>query len=95
MAAYVALVHKDRGTTYGVSFPDLPGCISAGDTMDEALANAAEALAGHLALMREDGDVVPTPRTAEAIRSDETLADERAGATVKIVTSAAALSGAK
>ena len=47
-----ALVHKDRGTSYGVSCPDLPGCISAGDTMDEALANAAEALAGHLALMR-------------------------------------------
>jgi predicted RNase H-like HicB family nuclease len=45
MAGYVALVHKDQGTSYGVSFPDLPGCISAGDTMDEALANGADALA--------------------------------------------------
>ncbi|KAB2876452.1 MAG: HicB family protein, partial [Bauldia sp.] len=42
MAGYVALVHKNAGTSYGVSFPDLPGCISAGDTLDEALANAAE-----------------------------------------------------
>ena len=47
MAEYVALVHKDARTSYGVSFPDVPGCVSAGDTMQEALANAAEALAGH------------------------------------------------
>ena len=32
MACYIALVHKDEGTSYGVSFPDVPGCISAGDT---------------------------------------------------------------
>jgi predicted RNase H-like HicB family nuclease len=31
-AGYIALVHKDNGTSYGVSFPDVPGCISAGDT---------------------------------------------------------------
>ena len=52
MAGYIALVHKDEGTSYGVSFPDVLGCISAGDTFEEAVANAAEALDGHLALMR-------------------------------------------
>ena len=31
---YIALVHKDTDTSYGVSFPDLPGCISAGDTFE-------------------------------------------------------------
>ena len=41
MAGYIALVHKDEGTSYGVSFPDVPGCISAGDTLEEAVANAA------------------------------------------------------
>ena len=45
MAGYIALVHKDEGTSYGVSFPDVRGCISAGDTFEEAIANAAEALA--------------------------------------------------
>ena len=59
MAGYIALVHKDEGTSYGVSFPDLPGCISAGDTFEEAVANAAEALAAHLALIRADGDTIP------------------------------------
>src|SRR3569833_1554860 len=52
MAGYIALVHKDEGTSYGVSFPDVPGCISAGDTFEEAVANAVQALAGHFAAMR-------------------------------------------
>jgi predicted RNase H-like HicB family nuclease len=52
MPGYIALVHKDEGTSYGVSFPDVPGCVSAGDTFEEAVANAVEALAGHLALMK-------------------------------------------
>ena len=73
MAGYVALVHKDEGTSYGVSFPDVPGCISTGDTLDEALAKAAEALAGHLALMRVDGDIIPVARSPEAIKHDPCL----------------------
>jgi hypothetical protein len=40
MAGYIALVHKDGGTSYGVSLPDAPGCISAGDTFEEAVAHA-------------------------------------------------------
>jgi len=44
MPGYIALVHKDEGTSYGVSFPDVPGCISAGDTFEDAVANAVEAL---------------------------------------------------
>lgn len=90
MAGYVALVHKSRGTSYGVSFPDVPGCISAGDTLDEALANAAEALAGHLALMRADGDKIPRPRTQEAIKADRELADDVVGATFAMVEPAKA-----
>jgi predicted RNase H-like HicB family nuclease len=60
--AYIALVRKD-GATYRVSFPDLPGCTAAGDSLDEALANAAEALADHLARMRAGSEPVPSPRT--------------------------------
>jgi predicted RNase H-like HicB family nuclease len=83
MSGYIALVHKDAGTSYGVSFPDVPGCVSAGDTLDEALANASEALAGHLALMRADGDAMPTARSLEAIKADPVMADDLEGALVR------------
>ena len=85
MSGCVALVHKDEGTRYGVRFPDLPGCISAGDAMDEALSNAAEMLAGHVALMRAEGDVIGKPRTFGAIRRDATLADGLDDAEVRVV----------
>lgn len=88
MAGYVALVHKDEGTSYGVSFPDVPGCVSAGETLDEALANAAEALAGHLALMRADGDKIPAARSSEAIRRDPSLSDEVEGAVMRTIVPA-------
>jgi predicted RNase H-like HicB family nuclease len=85
MASYIALVHKDEGTSYGVSFPDMPGCISAGDTFEEAVANAAEALAGHLALMRADGDSIPAPRSFEELKRDRAFVDEAADAIVTMV----------
>ncbi|HEY6995643.1 MAG TPA: type II toxin-antitoxin system HicB family antitoxin [Xanthobacteraceae bacterium] len=85
MTGYIALVHKDEGTSYGVSFPDVPGCISAGDTFEEAVANAAEALAGHLALMRADGDEIPTPRSFEDLRRDRAFRDDAADAIVTVV----------
>jgi len=44
---------------YGVEFPDIPGCISAGDTLDEAIANAHEALEGYMEFLFEEGDPVP------------------------------------
>lgn len=62
MATYIALVHVDEDTSCGVSFPDVPGYISAGDTFGEAVTNAAEALAGHFAAMRADGETVRAPR---------------------------------
>jgi len=45
MTHYVAIVEEEEGKAVGVWFPDLPGCISAGDSLDEAMTNAAEALA--------------------------------------------------
>jgi predicted RNase H-like HicB family nuclease len=58
---YPAIVEGDRATGYSVFFPDLPGCTSGGDTIQEAAANAEEALAGHVALMVEGGEPVPQP----------------------------------
>jgi predicted RNase H-like HicB family nuclease len=44
MRTYFAIVHKDEDSAVGVVFPDLPGCFSAGDTYDKAIANAHVAL---------------------------------------------------
>jgi predicted RNase H-like HicB family nuclease len=82
---YIAFIHKDPGTCYGVSFPDFPGCISAGDTLDSALANAAVALSGHVRMMEADGDVVPLPSNAEAVMADPALAEDRAGSVISAV----------
>jgi len=70
MAHYIALIHKDADSDYGVSFPDFPGCISAGSTLDEARAGAAEALSLHVKGMIEDGDAVPEPSSLEAVMRD-------------------------
>ncbi len=86
MTGYIALVHKDKGTSYGVSFPDVPGCISAGDTFEEAVANATEALAGHIALMTADGDAIPAPRSFEQLKHDPEFIEDSADSIVTMVT---------
>lgn len=68
MSHYVALLHGEAGN-YGVSIPDFPGCISAGESIDEALRLAAEALAFHVAGLEEDGEAIPEPSTLEAIKA--------------------------
>lgn len=81
MRRYIALIHKDADSDYGVSFPDLPGCISAGTTLDDARAMATEALALHLEGLAEDGEAVPEPSSLEEIMSD---AGNRSGVAVLI-----------
>ena len=85
MSGFIALIHKDEGTSCGVSFPDVPGCISAGDTFEEAIASAAEALEGHLALMKSDGDPFPVPRTFEELKRDPEFVNDSADAIVTVV----------
>lgn len=67
MASYIALLRKDRKSDYGVEFPDLPGCITAGSTLEEARAMAEEALAAHVAFLHEEGDTVPAPSILDDI----------------------------
>ena len=67
MRSYIALIHKEAASDFGVSFPDLPGCVTAGTTLDEARAFAEEALALHLAGLAEDGEAAPEPSTLEAV----------------------------
>ena len=74
MKTYLAIVHKDTDSAYGVSFPDLPGCFSAADAFTDILPNAAQAVE----LWFEDAQVVE-PRNIDAIRA-EVAADLLAGA---------------
>jgi predicted RNase H-like HicB family nuclease len=73
MTTYVALIHKDPDSDYGVSFPDLPGCVSAGSTLDEAIAMAKEALALHIEGLLDDHENIPAPTAADEIDRDDAL----------------------
>jgi predicted RNase H-like HicB family nuclease len=70
---YIAYLHKDKNSDYGVSFPDFPGCITAGSSLEEARAMAAQALAFHVAGMREDGEAIPKPSTLDDLRGDPAM----------------------
>ena len=59
---YPIVLHSDDGVRYGVTVPDLPGCFSAGDTFDEALQCASEAIDLHAEGLTEEGLDLPVPR---------------------------------
>lgn len=67
--SYVALIHKDPDSEYGISFPDFPGCVSAGRTLEDAIGNGREALLFHIEGMIEDQEDIPRPSPIEAILS--------------------------
>lgn len=67
---YALAIHKDEQSCYGVSVPDLPGCFSAGDTIDEAIENAKEAIINHLELLAEDGVFAPNASVIEKLQAD-------------------------
>jgi predicted RNase H-like HicB family nuclease len=70
---YIAYLRKDRDSDFGVSFPDFPGCVTAGRTLEEARRMAVEALALHIDGMIEDGDPIPDPSNLDALASDPEL----------------------
>src|SRR4029453_7079284 len=86
MRQYIALIHKDAGSDYGVSFPDLPGVISAGKTLDEARDMGAEALALNLEGLAADGEDAPEPSSLEEIMKE---AQNKYGVAVLIAAPAA------
>jgi predicted RNase H-like HicB family nuclease len=70
MTAYVALLRKHHGSDYGVDFPDFPGCITAGKTLEDARRMAAEAVHLHIQGMIEDGEAIPAPSPLDEIMAD-------------------------
>ncbi|MBY6240648.1 type II toxin-antitoxin system HicB family antitoxin [Methylosinus sp. Sm6] len=84
MSYAIALIHEEGGG-FGISFPDFPGCVSTGRTIDEAIAKGAQALALHVAGMAEDGEPLPQLRGVSQLRADPELADWFADATVAAI----------
>jgi predicted RNase H-like HicB family nuclease len=78
---YIGLIHKDADSHFGVSFPDLPGVVTAGTTLDDARAMAEEALALHIEGMVEDGETIPEPSALEEVVSDP---DNRSGVAILV-----------
>lgn len=70
MLNYIAVIHKDNDSDYSVSFPDIPGCITVGKTIDEVKNMAQEALELHIEGLLEDKDVLPRESLLEDITND-------------------------
>ena len=71
MSNYIAVVHKDSVSDYGVSFPDFPGCITGGKSIDKVKDLSNEALSGHIQTMIEFGEKIPNPTKLDDIVADQ------------------------
>ena len=76
MKTYLAYVYKDPNSSFGVSFPDLPGCYGAGESYDEAIENARESLREYAQVLSDDDKDMPKPRTHGELASNATEAIE-------------------
>lgn len=87
MSRYIALIHRGKTGSWGISFPDFPGCISAADrsSVPDIVDRGAEALRLHVEGLREAGMAVPQPRTIGDLRADPEFADDFADAIVTLV----------
>ena len=66
---YPIFIEKDKSSDYGVTVPDLPGCFSAGSTIDAAILNAEEAILTHIEGLLMDDEIVPPPSKIEDLKS--------------------------
>ena len=72
---YPIVIHKDEGSCYGVTVPDLPGCFSAGYTLDETFQMAREAIEGHIETMLMDEEPIPMQLPLQTHLSNKDYAD--------------------
>jgi predicted RNase H-like HicB family nuclease len=79
--SYIGLIHKDGESDFGVSFPDFPGVITAGTSLDDARVMAEEALSLHVEGLTEDGEAIPEPSSLEQVMSDP---ENRAGVAILV-----------
>jgi predicted RNase H-like HicB family nuclease len=81
MRQYIGLIHKEAESDYGVSFPDFPGCVTAGRNLDEARTMAEEALALHIEGLTADGEAIPEASSLESVMNDP---DNRNGVAILV-----------
>ncbi len=83
---YIAFVHPpEDGSEWGVTFPDVAGCVSAGASFETAVEAAREALSSHLAWLAADGDPLPPARALADLQADPEASAEAAGAIVQLI----------
>ncbi len=74
MKFLIAIEPGTETTAYGVVVPDLPGCFSAGDTLEQAFDNAREAIDAHCDILAEDGLHLPAPQSMAVYHADPAYA---------------------
>lgn len=86
MKTYLAYVYKDPHSSFGVSFPDLPGCYGAGESYDEAIENAKESLREYAEALGDDGKDMPEPRSHGELAADakESLELDKAAFVIEV-----------
>ena len=72
---YPVVIHKDKNSDYGVTFPDIPGCFSVGTSIEEALTMSQEAAECHIEGMLLDSEPIPVPTSIESHRDNPDYKD--------------------
>jgi antitoxin HicB len=86
MTHYIALIHKEADSSFGVSFPDVPGVVTAADTLDEAMKKAAEVLEFAAEdWLEQTGSEFPPPRTIDELRGSADFQDSARDAVIAAV----------
>ena len=74
VAIYPAIIER-AASGFSLFFPDLPGCVSAGATIQQAALNAEEALAGHLLISAQYGDAIADPTSLDMLAINPEIED--------------------
>jgi len=72
---FIVVLHTDDGSSYGVTVPDLPGCFSAGDSMEEALESVREAIDLHVETLIEDKVEIPVATAMSILQANPDYAN--------------------
>ena len=72
---YTVVIHKDEGSSYGATVPDLPECFSGGDTLEESFDNTREAIAGYLETLLMDNQPIPKVLPLDVHQSNDDYRD--------------------
>ncbi|MBN4063488.1 type II toxin-antitoxin system HicB family antitoxin [Cardiobacterium sp. AH-315-I02] len=75
MKYYPVVIHKDENSCFGVTVPDIAGCFSAGDTLEDALFSARDAINNHLEILAEDGIIAPQASPVDRYYNDPDYKD--------------------